>query len=143
MSQQPFHSSAIKAIIFFIISTALSYTPSQRRRFIRDNCLSAEKFSKMSANFQTLLRKTDDALAGGLKICIIARGVPGRGKTTLVESIVRHYNDNGEFTTTMSASDDFMIDSSGLLSSEQKLYSIPYSAINDFKVVFNLTNLTI
>ena len=118
MSHQQFYCSAIKAIIFFIISTALSYTPSQRSRFIRDNCLSAEKFSRMSADCRTLIRKTDDALLGGLKICIISRGVPGRGKTTLVESIVRHYNDNGEFTATMSASDDFMIDSSGLISSE-------------------------
>lgn len=121
MSHQRFHCSAIKAIIFFIINTALSYTTLQRSRFIRDNCLSAEKFARMSADFQTLVRKTDDALLGGLKICIIARGVPGRGKTTLVESIVRHYNDNGEFTTTMSASDDFMIDSLGLLSSETYL----------------------
>jgi predicted PilT family ATPase len=76
----------------------------------------------MSADFQTLIRKTDDALLGGLKICIISRGVPGRGKTTLVESIVRHYNDNGEFTATMSASDDFMIDSSGFISFEKCLF---------------------
>lgn len=96
----------------------------------------------MSADFQTLLRKTDDALIGGLKICIIARGVPGRGKTTLVERIVRHYNDNGEFTAIMSASDDFMIDSSGLFSSKH-FYSIPYSVGNDSTMTFNLTNLTI
>lgn len=62
---------------------------------------------------QDLICRFDQALAVGHKLCVIARGLPGRGKTTLVQEIVTHYDSCGEFTAIMVAADDYMIDSSG------------------------------
>lgn len=108
----------ISAIVLLVVSSALSYRPSDirlRSEFGRYSGLSEENDLTSMSDFHGLLSKTDDALLRGLKICIITRGLPGRGKTTLVEKIANHYNNNGEFTAVMAAADDYMVDSSGLL----------------------------
>lgn len=66
-----------------------------------------------NSSSQDLLRRFDEALLGGHKLCVIARGLPGRGKTTLVQEIITYYGSSGEFTAVMVAADDYMIDSSG------------------------------
>jgi hypothetical protein len=66
-----------------------------------------------NSSSQDLIRRFDEALSGGHKLCVIARGLPGRGKTTLVQQIVSHYESSGEFTAVMVAADDYMVDSSG------------------------------
>ena len=108
----------ISAIVLLIVSSAFSYRPSGirlRSEFGRYSSLTEENDLTSMSDFHGLLSKTDDALLGGLKICIITRGLPGRGKTTLAEKIANHYNNIGEFTAVMAAADDFMVDSSGLL----------------------------
>ena len=62
-----------------------------------------------------LFRRIEDSLSRGLKLCIITRGAPGRGKTTSVQEIIRSCRNNGFFDIEMSAADDYMIDSSGML----------------------------
>lgn len=62
---------------------------------------------------QNLISRIDDALSQDLKLCLITRGVPGRGKTTIAEQIVQHYGSNGEYNAIMVAADDFMVDSNG------------------------------
>lgn len=69
--------------------------------------------SMSTSNFQDLIHRFDEALCGGLKLCVIARALPGRGKTTLVQKIITHYGDSSEFTAVMSAADDFMVNSLG------------------------------
>ena len=108
----------ISAIVLLIVSSVLSYRPSDIRRrsdFGRYCSLSEENGLTSMSDFHGLLSKTDDALLRGLKICIITRGLPGRGKTNLVKKIANHYNNIGEFTAVMAAADDYMVDSSGSL----------------------------
>lgn len=69
--------------------------------------------SMSNSSSQDLICRLDQALSVGHKLCVIARGLPGRGKTTLVQEIVKHYDSCGEFTAIMVAADDYMIDSSG------------------------------
>ena len=116
MWYQYFRCAAFNAIVLFIVTGISSYKHCKTKfrkfeKFCSCNLLE-ESFSSMS-DFQVLVSKTDEALLSGLKICMIARGLPGRGKTTLVENIVNHYNSIGEFTAVMAAADDFMINSSG------------------------------
>ena len=68
----------------------------------------------MSGN-QELLTRIEESLLRGLNLCIITRGAPGRGKTTIAEEIVRHCTNNGKFNAEISSADDYMIDSLGWL----------------------------
>ena len=68
----------------------------------------------MSGN-EDLLTRIEETLLRGLKLCIITRGAPGRGKTTIAEEIVRHCTNNGKFNAEISSADDYMIDSLGWL----------------------------
>lgn len=65
-------------------------------------------------NHETLVARIDTALSHGHKICLIARGLPGRGKTTLVGNIVEHFNKKKVFQAIMVAADDFMMNSKGM-----------------------------
>ena len=68
----------------------------------------------MSGN-EELLARIEETLSRGLKLCIITRGAPGRGKTTIAEEIVRHCTNNGKFNAEIASADDYMIDSLGWL----------------------------
>ena len=61
----------------------------------------------------TLFEKIDRTVLEGLRLCLIMRGAPGRGKTTMAQDIVTHSRRNGLYTAEMVASDDFMVDSKG------------------------------
>ena len=71
-----------------------------------------EESPLMSGN-QELLTRIEESLLRGLKLCIITRGAPGRGKTTIAKDIVRHCTSSGKFGAEIASADDFMIDSSG------------------------------
>jgi signal recognition particle GTPase len=66
--------------------------------------------------FQTFLVKADEALSRGLKLCIIARGLPGKEKTAIITDIKKYFSKKGK-QTVISASDDYMLDLSGKLDS--------------------------
>jgi hypothetical protein len=48
------------------------------------------------------------ALEAGFKVCVVIRGLPGRGKTTLALAMAKEAERRG-FTAVCSASDDFMV----------------------------------
>jgi hypothetical protein len=104
-----------------LFSTGQSkFQPGRRSLFPKSNLESQQSISvdgslsnMSNSSSQDLIHRFDEALLGGHKLCVIARGLPGRGKTTLVQEIVTHYESSGEFTAVMVAADDYMIDSSG------------------------------
>ena len=61
-----------------------------------------------------LIARIDTALSQGHKICLITRGLPGRGKTTLAGCVVNHFNGKDAYKAIMVAADDFMMNSNGI-----------------------------
>ena len=77
------------------------------------NCTRLNECSRITSCGLSLLDKIDKAVLEGLKLCLILRGAPGRGKTTMARDIVAHAEERGLYKAEMMAGDDYMFDSSG------------------------------
>lgn len=81
--------------------------------------------SLVMANQEDLIARIDMALSQGHKICLITRGLPGRGKTTLAGFIVNYFNGKDEYKAIMVAADDFMMNSKGMFKLREIVLAIP------------------
>lgn len=81
--------------------------------------------SSVMASQEDLIARIDMALSQGHKICLITRGLPGRGKTTLAACIVNYFNSKDEYKAIMVAADDFMMNSNGMFKLCEIMLVIP------------------
>lgn len=81
-------------------------------------------------DFPTFISKADAAIKAGHNLCIIARGLPGKEKTSMITDIKKRFNKKGK-QTVISASDDFMLDLSGKCDSIRFLPTCTFLIINN------------
>ena len=77
---------------------------------------------------EDLIRKINVALSVKLKLCLITRGLPGRGKSRLARNIEEQIRDSG---VTIAAADDFLLDNQGNYCWRAEWLSIAHSSCVD------------
>ena len=90
---------------------------------------------------EDLIRKINVALSVKLKLCLITRGLPGRGKSRLARHIEEQIRENG---VSIAAADDFLLDNQGNYCWRAEWLSIAHSScVDKLTAAMNDTNISV
>ena len=92
-------------------------------------------------SMEDLVTKINLALSVKLKLCLITRGLPGRGKSRLARHIEEQIRENG---VCIAAADDFLLDNQGNYCWRAEWLSIAHSScVDKLTAAMNDTNISV